>query len=222
MRFRLTYEGDLLSHKPFDPAGNDKRAAHKHAIRRHFHKQLKEQWRTNRFLSNQKIASGAHQIMPPSAAAFWEKDPGGIYPLSEVLAECYGHSGYRFIPLVWKEMSLSCSLRILCLRRDALEAVSAARDIDNRIKTVIDALTVVPLKHGSPIGEDGKPLAPSADEDPMYVLLDDDRQITHLEIETDTALAPDPTNEANESFVRLVISVEIRPYTVTQFNLSFG
>jgi hypothetical protein len=64
---------------------------------------------------------------------------------------------------------------------------------------------------------------PSADENPFfYVLLEDDRQVTHLEVETDLALQPNPEAPKDESFVRLVISVEIRPYTVTMDNLSFA
>ena len=64
---------------------------------------------------------------------------------------------------------------------------------------------------------------PGPGEDPFFVLLDDDRGVTHLEVETDAALAPNPQNPNDESFVRLVISVELRPHNhVTMFNLGFA
>jgi hypothetical protein len=69
--------------------------------------------------------------------------------------------------------------------------------------------------------KDGKPLPPQEGEDPFYVLMDDDRRVNHLEVETDTALEPDPDSPANESYVRLVISVEIRPINVYEFNAGF-
>ena len=112
---------------------------------------------------------------------------------------------------------------MLCLRRDHIEAVGSARDLDNRIKTLIDALTWVPHKDGGPIDDEGNPVKPGPGEDPFfYVLLDDDRQVTHLEVETDTALSPSPEKPEDESFVRLVITVEIRPYSITMSNLSFS
>ncbi len=76
-------------------------------------------------------------------------------------------------------------------------------------------------KQGSPL-KDGKPIGPQEGEDPFFVLLDDDRQITHLEVETDVALEPNKCDPSDESFVRLFISVEIRPYIHTMVNLSFG
>ena len=64
------------------------------------------------------------------------------------------------------------------------------------------------------------PSAPVSGEDPFFVLLDDDRQITHLEVETDSAL--DAPNPDDKSYARIVITVELRPYDVSMFNLSFA
>ena len=223
MRFRLTYEGPLLSSKPLKDCERDKRAAHKHTIRRVFHSQLKEFWRTNTFLSSHMMDSASKPLLPTEAQdAHWGSE-AEKRPMADVLGDIYGHHDYKYVPLVRKEISLACSLRILCLRRDSHDAVLPGRDIDNRIKTVIDALTMVQHKQGQPIGEDLKPLPPGPGEVPFFVLLDDDRQVTHLEVETDTALEPDPKNPSDESFVRLVIAVEIRPYNnVNMFNLSFA
>jgi len=107
------------------------------------------------------------------------------------------------------------------LRRDTIDAILPGRDIDNRIKTLIDALAMPSFHQGSPT-KDGKSFPPQEGEEPFYVLMDDDRQITHLEVETDMALEVSEENEKNESFVRLVVSVEIRPSVLTMLNLIFS
>src|SRR5262249_4888810 len=150
--------------------------------------QLKELWRTNRFLSTRTLGKAALDILPSAARKVFEGEYRGQMPMAQVLAETFAHDGFRYVPLIWKEADLGCSVRILCLRRDGLESVAAGRDIDNRIKTVIDALTMVLHKQGTLVDKQGNKLTPSAEEDPFFVLLDDDRQITHLEVETDNAL----------------------------------
>ena len=236
MRFRLTYEGPLLSSNPLPAedianpqyrakrqAQQLRRLAHKHRLRQCFHKQLKEFWETNRFLTAWKISPDPNaDFLPPAPGWVWgpDKEP---QPAAKVLAARFGHDEFGYVPLVRKDIFLACSLRVLCLRRDHIEAVGSARDLDNRIKTLIDALTWVPHKDGGPIDDEGNPVKPGPGEDPFfYVLLDDDRQVTHLEVETDTALSPSPEKPEDESFVRLVITVEIRPYSITMSNLSFS
>jgi hypothetical protein len=217
VRLRLTYAGPLLSSNPLDP---DKRIEHKHAIRRHFHKQLKECWNTTRWLNELQIFPGDN-ILPERAQQVWGHDLNTPRPAAEVLGRSFGHSDYEYVPLAWESAHLTCSLRILCLRRDAPGAVLAGRDLDNRIKTVIDALCMPSFRQGKPT-KDRLPLDPDPDEKPFFVLLEDDKLVSHLEIETDTALEPNPADPADESFVRLVISIEIRPSAVTMFNLSFA
>lgn len=230
MRFRLTYEGPLLSSQPThrtieNGQEKDRHAAHKHAIRRHFHVQLKELWRTTDFLRFSKfVPTASDPILPESAMGVqWSMDPNKPWHLDRLLSEVYAHhkdAGYNYVPLVWQDMSLACSLRILCLRKDHADAVLPGRDIDNRIKTLIDALTMPSHRQGPPI-KDGKPLPPAADEKPFYVLMDDDRRVTHLEVETDAALAPAGIG-TDESYVRLVITVDVRPTKFHMDNLSYA
>lgn len=230
MRFRLTYEGPLKSSQPTHREGKDgqprkdKHWEHKHRIRQHFHGQLKELWQTNKFLRDVKITPASSVgTLRPTAGMVWGEDPNKQRPMATVLSEIYSHHkewGYGYVPLVREEISLSCSLRILCLRLDHDSAVLPGRDIDNRMKTLIDALTMPSTRHGPPTAK-GLPLGASDSEKPFYVLLDDDRRVTHLEVETDQLLATVPA-DADESFVRLVISVEVRPINVTMFNLSFA
>lgn len=222
MKFRLTYAGPLLLSKPLDDGGRNGRIAHEHRIRRHFHRQLREYWARCRFLRSYK---GAPQPMLPvslnGARTVWTHGSHKRRSLPEALGRVFGHSGYNFLPLVCKESGVSCSLRILCLHRAARDADPPMLDADSRIETVINALTMPPPKAGLPL-ENGRPFGPQEGEDPFFVLLDDGRRIAHLEVETDTALELDEKGLADKSFVRLVISVEIRPYASSAFDTSFG
>lgn len=186
------------------------------------HTQLKELWRTNVFLRDYHLPIPINSpSLPPKAAEIGRGDAPASYPAPVLLSQIYDFTPpYKFVPLVIKESHLFASLRILCLRRDGYGVVAAARDLDNRIKTLIDALTMPTPAQGLP-QLDGTDLMPSADEDPFFALLDDDRQVTHLEVETDTALDPSPYNPEDLDFVRLLISVEVRPSIVNGANLPF-
>lgn len=213
MRFRLTYEGPLLSSKPPQcPGDRDRRIEHKHDIRRRFHQQLKALWEGNRSLRELRYPpKSLLPVLPDRAKDVWEAHPRAAENLTlpEILGPTFGHDGYEYVPLVWREREMVCSLRILLLRRDGPEAVGPGRDIDNRIKTLIDALVMPSFRQGQP-RRNGQPLPPQTGETPFFVLMDDDRQVDHLEVETDTAHEFDPANPPNEDYVRLVVTVEFR------------
>lgn len=218
MRFRLTYQGPLRATQgePRDgQAEPQTRAVHKHAIRRAFHTQLKELWATNKFLREHKMSTRLARKPKPIAdeAAYWG-DEEEFAPMWEVLANNYQRNGYRFVPLVRQDISLLCSLDILFLRRDIPGSVIQAGDIDNRLKTLIDALRM-PSNASELAGNE----VPGEGEDPFYCLLEDDKNVTQLSVETDTLLDP-PSKDG--SLVHLVITVDIRPYYATMFNLSFA
>lgn len=230
MRFRLTYEGPLLSSQPAqltDKNGNpakDRKGEHKHRIRQQLHPQLKRLWSANQFLRFNKLTpASSWDILPESAMSVQWDDQQRKRPMSELLSQVFSHHkdlGYGYVPLIWEDADLACSLRILCLRLDHDNAVLPGRDIDNRIKTLIDALMMPSVKQGPPM-RDNEELPAQEDEKPFFVLLDDDRRIAHLEIETDHLLAPVPS-DADESYVRLLITVETRVVNTTMFNLSFA
>ena len=184
---------------------------------------MKQLWATNKFLREKKL-----DIINPLISkrpihdhnAYWGAERGREQlPLSEYIARRFSEHGYRFVPLVCEEFSLLCSLRILFLRRDIPGSVISAGDIDNRLKTVIDALRR-PLLPQELAGND----APRDGEDPFYVLLEDDKQVSHLEVETDTVLDPPAAtgSNADQAHARLVITVEIKPYDSTYFNMAFS
>lgn len=93
-----------------------------------------------------------------------------------------------------------CSLEVLILRRDEPHAlINAAGDVDGRVKTLLDALQVP--RQCSEVGEHAKP---EADENPFYVLMEDDRLIYELNVTTDTLLAPVEASEPHRDVVAIV------------------
>lgn len=211
MKFRLTYEGPLRASQ--GEARNEQRvpgAVHKHSIRKHFHRQLRHLWSTNKFLREHTVFASDYAPQPTPF------DRKTMIPLRDAVAGLYHEFGYRFVPLVRESTSLLCSLDILFLRRDTPGNVIRAGDLDNRIKTLIDALRR-PRSQTELVGDDA---TPGSDDDPFYCLLEDDSQVSRLVVETDTLLDPMTENNADPGNVRLVISVELKPYNVSMFNLS--
>lgn len=210
MKFRLTYEGEL---RPTQGEARENQrnplAQHKHKIRRCFHKQLKQLWETDRFLRD-----------CPVDGRDWPPCPPGRVSLADAIASQHHKFGHRFVPLAVERFSLLCSLDILFLRRDVPGNALHAGDIDNRIKTLIDALRCPKDQHE--LIENGGAVIPGPDEDPFYCLLQDDKLVNRFAVETDTLLDP-PTgnNEVDNREARIVITIEVRPWYVTMDNLSY-
>ena len=217
MRFRLTYEGPLrpTQREPEDHQPHPM-APHQHTIRKSFHKQLKRLWSTNRFLRECRVHPKFYAApYTPADGAMWAPNPDELIPYVDAVATNYHEYGYRFVPLVREEISLMCSLDILFLRRDVPGSVVSAGEIDNRLKTIIDALRR-PRNAKEAIG------APDDDEDPFFCLMEDDKQINRLTIEADTLLDPLTNTESDSSKARVIITVDVHPYHATNFNLSFA
>lgn len=167
MQFRLHYRGPL--HANAD-------AARKHEIRKAFHPQLATLWGS------------------PALAIIREKEwviPGGY----ERWLRARGKS--RFIPLVMERSGNVVELHITWLRPGLLGSlVNASGDIDNRLKTLFDALRVPNVE-----------VQGANDEQPMFCLLDDDALITDVRITTDRLLEV----EVHDMHVEMIIAVSIRP-----------
>lgn len=223
MRFRLIYDGPL--HASQGEARNGQpvgRADEKQELRKTFHKQLRELWRTNQFLNGHKVGNNTQIAIPIERNVGGTFGYGGIAPpgserpLADFVADQHPQlSGYKFVPLVREAWTLTCRLEILFLRRDPPGSVLTSGDIDNRIKTLLDG-----LRMPSNVRELGRYASPDADESPFYCLLQDDKSITTLAVETDSLLTP--SVQTDPSWAHVVITVDIRPYIVTTFNLGLA
>lgn len=97
---------------------------------------------------------------------------------------------------------VACSLDILFLRRDGPGSlVRSGGDIDNRIKVLFDALRM-PQTCDEVCGD-----VPAKDEAPFFVLLEDDKLITKVQVETNWLLTPAMEGERIND-VQLIIRVK--------------
>lgn len=209
MRFHLIYSG------PLPGTGNaSKKPDEVHRIRMSFNPQLEVLWKTHRALkalveegwvsrsgNNAGFASINGRKMTPAEMA--ASGVGDYYNLAEPIR--VGNCAYR--PLVRNSLHLNCELDILFLRQEDPGAlVLQGGDIDNRIKTLLDALRM-----------------PSPDENARvnavpglyHCLMESDTLVSSLNINTDRLLAP-ATSKPNE--VHLVIGVTLNILRVASYN----
>ncbi len=213
MKFTLTYDGELSS------TGNgSKKRRQKWAIRKHMHPQLQELWKLHPAL----IFAADNPYYPRDAGAqliqvhhmsrgplITQAVPGGINEMID-MCEPISVGGRQFRPLVRNSYALNCGLKILFMRREARGRVYQGGDLDNRIKTLLDALAV-------PVNADLVVADPDL-EDPIYCLVEDDSLVTGLTVETERLLAR-PGETENE--VRLIIEVDVRVTDARIYNQSF-
>jgi hypothetical protein len=219
MKFRLTYRGVV---RPSQPHGNgelsDKQqslAEHKMQIRRVFHRQLAKLWREHPTLSGLMYCKGCGVQNKHIAAHLGTGIDGhDLAHISDYIAEKFPRSGFNFCPISCEEFALSCSLEILFLRQGVPYGTLIGGDLDNRIKTVIDALSI---PTALPSG-----FTPTKDENVFYCLLDDDNQVSSLSVTSDTLLEEFDSPDEHGRDAMLVIGVELRPYMPTHFNLAFA
>lgn len=198
MEFRLLYSGQLLG-----ASRNETRADHKHAIRRVFHKQLKRLWETNPHLKDRARHTVTVQV--------GNGEQKTISTLDKT-ADRFRVGDYRCFPLATAELELVCGLNILFLRHDQPgKTLIQSGDIDNRLKTLFDALR-------RPLSTEEVSGPPTADENPLFCLLEDDKLITDLSVTTDLLLEPN----ADVNDVRLIITVRVRPTNATWENVDFA
>jgi hypothetical protein len=192
MELWLNYVGSLP---------NKANPAKLHEIRRAFHPQMKRLWECHPAL--QAATHGSVQAAP-------EIDP--TMPLRDGLSRRYVSHGYSWIPLIRGECALFCSVEILMLRMDLPGGHVRSPDLDNRTKSLLDALTL-PNRSISQAAMGGPP---SEDEKPFYVLLEDDKWVTRIAIESGTLLVPVDTKDENH--LQAIIKVNLSPQYATGTN----
>jgi len=173
MEFRLVYQGPLNSNgKP----------QLKQEIRRHFHVQLSEH------IQRKGMTGFRYSI---------RQEHGVTSPYGTIIES----GGFTFVPVITEKLRYAARLNITLLApEEPGGTVTQGGDLDNRIKTLFDALRVPTKKGEIPIGD-----TPQKDETPFYCLLEDDALITGVSVIKDRLLAP--PKDGKKSDVLLIIHV---------------
>lgn len=110
---------------------------------------------------------------------------------------------FEFAPLVARQLRLVASLQIIMLRPEPEGRIFVrSGDIDNRLKTLLDALKVPDDEAALPTKA-----SPTPDQVPFFCLLEDDSLVTNVDIQTAHWLEPETQNSAE---VVLVLRVRTR------------
>lgn len=181
MRFTLVYQGVL-------PASGS--AIEKQRIREVLHVQLKELWKLD------PLEGRARYLEPES------NDPGSF----SILNSRYGHV---WAPLVCDKLCLQADIDVQMLRPELPGGiVTSGGDIDNRLKTLFDALSMPQQQQQVTDGARS-----SSATDPTFTLLEDDKLITRVAVETDRWLAAPAPDQ-----VHLTMRVILRAQRVINAN----
>jgi hypothetical protein len=219
MKFTLTYDGSLPS------SGNKPKNKEKWAIRGIFHPQLKDLWANHPALRSvwedrhfpkyggATVRQSHHQYPGP---VLWDPDESRAGADILDLCEPIDKHGAWFRPLVRESFALHCGLKILFLRKEPPGKVYQGGDIDGRIKTLLDALTMP--QHVEQVIKGVAGPAGINERDPILCLLEEDSLVSGLEVETERLLT-DQNHPAD--FARLVIEVDVRVRRATIYNQSF-
>lgn len=175
MEFILHYRGELKANgSPKD----------KHCIRQRLHPQLKELWKQPPLMYFEEL------LVPQS-----NRNRFGI--IRQLGA-------FEFAPLVASNLNFLAELEIVLLRPGTPgNVLQTGGDIDNRLKTLLDALAVPPHPNGLPKG-----INPVDGETPFFCLLEDDGLITKLSVHTERLL--EPTRSPSE--VELTVLVRTKKF----------
>lgn len=184
MEFRLVYEGPLLA--------QGAKAAHKWDIRRALHPQLARLWLEKPLIAAApRLLDASPQRTPESLIV--ERD------------------GLLFAPLISQRLYLYAEISVLLMRQQAHGALfSEGGDIDNRLKTLLDALRL-PRGPNESRAADSRPDEPV----PFFCLMEDDALITKVSVETAQLLRPAPPDH-----VLAIVGVHVKKTMLTYANMS--
>jgi hypothetical protein len=186
MEFRLVYRGPLQSGRSAGPA-------EKHRIREAFHPQLRALWQE-----------------PPLIGRLNLDSPFGDPRMTSTIREI---GPLACLPLVTAQFNLVAHLDVTLLRPEPAGAViTTGGDLDNRIKTLFDALRMP--KDPSELPKDTMPLPPNQ---PLYCLLEDDALITEVAVRADRLLGATDLSE-----VFALIHVRIKTTSLTYDNMDLS
>lgn len=200
MEVTLVYRGTLPASQ-----GDDKHTDAKQRIRKCFSEQLRNLWEVDPHL---RIVVGEQRF----AEAILEKRR--LQPLKLDRAYAFARvlvCGYRTLAIANTFNGIVCHLHVALFRREDPGAVVHGGDLDNRLKTLLDALRMPQAESEVPGNMWGK------NEEMLYCLLEDDSLISRLSIETRRLRTPAAAGEGTD-YAELVVDVTfkvLRPHMGT-------
>ncbi|MGJ0505647.1 MAG: hypothetical protein ACR652_00645 [Methylocystis sp.] len=209
MRFYLVYHGRLPA------SGNKPKPEYVRDIRDQFSKQLKFLWENDASLKRLRqtavVKKKPHEYLDGPDSPFATERDFNAYPIEEHevdLCEPLQQNGRTYIPLVRSSLDLNCHLDIHFLRQeDPGCLVLKGGDLDNRIKTLFDALRKP--------DRDVDAVYPQENET-TYCLLESDTLVSGFDVTTGRLLFP---NSDHEHEVHLLIEVTVRVLRVGLWNI---
>jgi hypothetical protein len=206
MQFRLIYSGGLLK----SASRGNTRNKEKHDIRLELHKQLQRLWETHPLLKfyNQDM--------------HWERQGQRHY------GEQHDRVGTRiqdlqnryngFVPIVTEFFGTYCELDILFLRAEPEGNLisGGGGDIDNRIKTLLDALQIPKPGQRGASADDAE-----RDPRPLFVLMTDDSLISSIRITADRLLMLESDCDPADACLIVTVTVKTSNALLSPFGISF-
>jgi len=202
--FTLGFDGNL-------PSGTSPRLKEKWEIRDQLNYQLAQLWQAEPILSSHlkhlddwEVAElHGEQVRPIAPHKKFSRVP---YRLQL--------GGACFVPLVTAHSNLWCHLDILMLRDGDPGHIltGPCTDLDNRLKTLFDGLRM-PRN-----ADEMKKHGPPASEKPYFCLLEDDKLITRIAVDTQRRLK---RRNEHDSHVELRIGVRVVARKVTDYNMAY-
>ena len=141
-------------------------------IREYFHPQIKRLWDIAPILKD-----------PDSRSQTFIANSHGYTSINKeqlIIVSNPEGATQKYLPLVCEQHGLTCSLDILLLRHGDERNALVSGDIDNRVKTLIDALR---MPVNGEVRGDGK-------ENPLYCLMSNDSLVSSVKVVADFLLAP--------------------------------
>jgi hypothetical protein len=206
MRFKLVYDGDLGS------SGNSNgKPGSVVRIREQLSPQLERLWDTHNSLK--VLAQNGVIQVPGSKVTIYDpsrtpRDLANEYPHDfTYLGDKIPVGGKSYTPLVRMSLNLACEIKILFLRdQDPGDIFDNKGDLDNRIKTLFDALRM-PKKDEQDKNE--------PDSGHLFCLLEDDSLISDFSVQSDRLLIHNPGKHK----VMLILDVRINVLQVGPHNM---
>lgn len=161
MELTLYYRGEL---------GSNKKPIHKQILRRSFHQQLSVLWQQDPWQAERWRWDTENKIYQV------HKDSKNLENVD--IKRSIG--GFTFVPIINQKIFMVADINIQMLRTEPAGTLSAqSGDLDNRVKTLFDALRMPNKAQDLPKGD-----MPKKNETPFFCLLEDDALIHKFSVTT--------------------------------------